>query len=104
MKRVVLLTVLMIFGLTLFSGCASMTGRTTGEYIDDATITTEANAVIVKDPEAQYLKIDVSSTQGNVVLTGYVSSRQAEERLVAKIRQIKNVKSVESRLKVEEKK
>ena len=52
MKKVVLLTVLMVFGLTLFSGCASMTGRTAGEYIDDASITTEANAIIVKDPDA----------------------------------------------------
>jgi osmotically-inducible protein OsmY len=104
MKRVALLTVLVVFGITLFSGCASMTGITAGEYIDDATITTEANAVIVKDADAQYLKIDVASTQGNVVLTGYVNSKQTEERLVDKIRQIKGVKSVKSLLKVEEKK
>jgi osmotically-inducible protein OsmY len=104
MKRVALLMFLLVFGLTLFSGCASTTGRTAGEHIDDATITTEANAAIVKDPDAQYLKIDVASTQGNVVLTGYVRSKEAEERLVSKIRQIKGVKSVKSLLKVEEKK
>ena len=63
MKKAVLLTVLMVFGLALFSGCASMTGRTAGEHIDDSNITTQANAIIVKDPDARYLKIDVSSTR-----------------------------------------
>ena len=101
MKNAVLVTVLIVIGLALFSGCASMTGRTAGEYIDDASITTEANAIIVKDPDAQYLKIDVSSINGNVVLAGFIHDKKAEERIVAKIRQIKGVKSVKSTLKVE---
>ena len=101
MKKVIFMAVLMVFGLALLSGCASITGRTAGEYIDDSNITTEANAVIVKDPDAQYLKIDVSSTNGNVVLAGYIHDKKAEDRIVAKIRQIKGVKSVQSNLKVE---
>jgi hyperosmotically inducible protein len=104
MKKVIFMTVLVVFGLALFSGCASMTGRTAGEHIDDATITTEVNAIIVKDADAQYLKIDVSSLEGNVVLQGFIHDRTAEERIVAKIRQIKGVKSVKSNLKVEAKK
>ena len=104
MKNVIFLTVLVVFGLALFSGCASLTGRTTGEYIDDSSITTEANAIIVQDPDARYLKIDVSSTNGNVVLGGFIHDKKAEERIVAKIRQIKGVISVKSNLKVEERK
>jgi osmotically-inducible protein OsmY len=104
MKKLVLLSVLMVFGLALFSGCASMTGRTAGEHMDDASITTQANSIIVKDPDAKYLKIDVSSTDGNVVLAGFIHDRAAEDRIVAKIREIKGVKSVKSNLKVEEKK
>jgi hyperosmotically inducible protein len=90
--------------LALFSGCASLTGETAGEYIDDSSITTKANAIIVQDPELHYLKVDVTTTQGNVVLTGFVPNKEAEERLVAKIKQIRGVKSVKSLLKVEEKK
>ena len=104
MKKFIFMTVLMVFGLALFSGCASMTGRTTGEYIDDSNITTEVNSIIVKDPDAKYLKIDVSSTDGNVALQGFIHDKKAEDRIVAKIRQIKGVKSVKSNLKVEEKK
>jgi osmotically-inducible protein OsmY len=104
MKKVIFMAVLMVFGLTLFSGCASMTGRTTGEYIDDSSITTEANSIIVKDPDARYWKIDVSSTNGNVVLAGYIHDRKAEDRIVAKIREIKGVKSVKSNLRIEKNK
>jgi osmotically-inducible protein OsmY len=104
MKNVALLTVLLIFGLTLFAGCATMTGKTAGEQVDDSSITTQANALIVKDPDAQYLKIDVDTTQGNVVLAGFVNSKATENRIIGKIREIKGVKSVKSLLKVEEKK
>jgi len=104
MKKVIFMTVLMVFGLALFSGCATMKGETTGEYIDDSTITTQVNAAIVKDPDAHYLKIDVTTTKGDVVLQGFVNSRATEARLVAKIKEIKGVKSVKSLLKVEERK
>ena len=104
MKKVILLTVLMVFGLTLFSGCATMTGRTAGEHIDDASITTEANAIIIKDPDAQFLKIDVTTTDGNVGLSGFIHDRTAEDRIVAQIRQIRGVKSVRSDLKVQKNK
>jgi osmotically-inducible protein OsmY len=104
MKKVILLSVLVVFGLALFSGCATIKGETTGEYIDDSSITTKVNGVIVKDPDAHYFKIDVTTTQGDVVLQGFVNSRETEERLVTKIRQIKGVKSVKSLLNVEEKK
>jgi len=99
MKKFIFMTVLMVFGLALFSGCATTTGRTAGEHVDDASITTRANDIIVQDQDAKYLKIDVTTTEGNVVLQGSIPNKTAEERLVAKIRQIKGVKSVNSQLK-----
>ena len=81
-----------------------MTGETAGENIDDSTIHTKATAIVVKDPDAHYFKIDVTVTQGDVVLTGFVNSRETEDRIVEKIRAIKGVKSVKSLLKQEERK
>jgi len=104
MKKVIFMAMLMVFGLALFSGCASTTGRTAGEHIDDMTITTEVNEIIVKDADAKYLKIDVSSLDGNVTLSGFIHDKKAEDRIVAKTRQIRGVKSVKSNLKVEERK
>jgi osmotically-inducible protein OsmY len=99
MKKVFLLTVLMVFGLALLSGCAHMTGETAGEHIDDSTIHTKATAIVVKDPDAHYFKIDVSVTKGDIV-----NSRATEERIVGNMREIKGVKSVKSLLKLEERK
>ena len=104
MKNVVLVSAFMVFGLALFFGRASMAGETAGEYVDDSTMHTKITEIVVKDPDAHYFKIDVNVTQGDVVLTGFVNSRETEERLVAKIGEIRGVKSVKSLLKVEEKK
>jgi osmotically-inducible protein OsmY len=103
MKKSILMTVLMVFGLSMFSGCATMTGETAGEHIDDSTIYSQASAVVVQDPDAHYLKIEVTVTKGEVVLTGFVNSSTTENRVVSKIKQIKGVKSVKSLLKVEKK-
>jgi osmotically-inducible protein OsmY len=105
MKKVILLMVMAILGLALFSGCATMTGKTAGEIVDDSTINTQSNALIVKDPDAQYLKIDVDVVQGKVALTGFVNSQETHDRIVKKISELKGVKSVDhSRLRIEKKK
>jgi len=103
MKKAILMTVLMVFGLSMFSGCATMTGETAGENIDDSSIYTQASAIVVQDPDAHYLKVEVTVTKGEVVLTGFVNSTTTENRVVSKIRAIKGVKSVKSLLKVEKK-
>ena len=104
MKKVIFSAVLMVVGLALFSGCATLKGESTGEYMDDSTISTKANSIIIKDPDAHFLKIDVTTTKGEVVLQGYVNSKDTEARIVGKIKEIKGVKSVKSLLKLEEKK
>ena len=103
-QKFIFMTLLMVFGLALFSGCATMTGETAGENIDDSTIHSKVSAIVIKDPDARYFKLDYTVTKGEVVLTGFVNSRQTEDRLVAKIREIKGVTSVKSLLNVEEKK
>jgi len=103
MKRAILMTVLMVFGLAMFSGCATMTGETAGEHIDDSSIYPQASAIVVEDPDAKYLKVEVTVTKGEVVLTGFVNSTTTDNRIVSKIKAIKGVKSVKSLLKVEKK-
>lgn len=104
MKKVWFLMIAMLLGITMLSGCVSLTGRTAGEIIDDSSITTAINAEIVKDPELRYLKINVDSTRGNVVLSGFVPNKRAEKRLIELSKGIRGVRSVKSNLKVEEKK
>lgn len=102
MKKVIILsTVLALFILT---SCAPLTGRTAGEHIDDATITSIINAKIIEDPELSYFKINVDTISGNVVLSGFIVNKKAEERLIESIRTIRGVKSVKSHLKIEQRK
>lgn len=101
MRKVVFFTALVILGLALFSGCALIKGETAGKKIDDASITKQANAIIVEDRDAHYLKISVKTTKGDVVLTGFVNSGETMERLISKIREIKDVNSVTNLLKME---
>jgi len=99
MKRVV---VLILLSALVFS-CASVTGRTAGEIVDDSSITTEINYQIVKDPELSYLKINVDTFRGHVTLTGVVPSKEAERRLIKLAEGVRGVKSVKSNLMIGEK-
>jgi hyperosmotically inducible protein len=103
MKRYVVV-ILCVVAVMLTVGCRSLTGKSAGETIDDATITTRVNAIIVEDPSASFLKIDVDTRQGNVMLNGEVPDRATEGRLIEKVRNVKGVKSVKSNLKIVPKK
>lgn len=100
MKSIVLTSLLVFFGFVLFSSYTY--SETVGEYIDDSTITAQVNAMIIKEPNAHYLKIDVTTTDRAVVLQGLIDNRDTEVRLVEKIRKISGVKSVKSLLVVKE--
>jgi osmotically-inducible protein OsmY len=107
MKTITLLSALIISSSAMLTGCATTApqrGETAGEFVDDATTTTQVNALIVKDKDASFFKIDVTTTQGDVVLQGHVNSSETTDRLVTKIQALRGVKSVKSLLKVEEKK
>ncbi|WP_420266196.1 BON domain-containing protein [Candidatus Magnetominusculus dajiuhuensis] len=102
MKSMVLASLLVFLGLAVFTGHASVAGETVGEYIDDSTITTEVHAIILKEPNAHYFKIDVTTTKGDVILQGLIDSRETEARIVAKVRKLRGVTSVKSLLMLKE--
>ena len=95
-KLLVLLMLLALIG----TGCQAITGRTTGETVDDAYIVSAINEKILADPDLKFLQINVDSYQGNVTLSGRVPSTEAENRLVTMAREVKGVKSVTSNLVV----
>ncbi len=94
----------MILGFTILACFVCTTGSRAYEYVDDATITEKVVGIITEDPDAQLLKIDVDTTGGNVVLTGYVNSIETKKRIISRIKMLKGVKSVRSLMKVKERK
>lgn len=56
-------------------GCSSTaTRQSTGEYIDDATITTKVKAKFVKDDTVKALQVNVETFKGVVQLSGFVDN------------------------------
>jgi hyperosmotically inducible protein len=73
---------------------------TTGEYLDDATITTKVKASFAEDKVVKGREISVRTDHGVVDLTGTVSSARESERATAIATNIKSVKAVHNNLKV----
>jgi len=100
-----LLSILTGLSLAAVSGCATTSeqrpGETAGAYLDDAATTTAVKAAILADAEAHLFRIEVTTTQGHVLLEGVVHSREAEGRLVAHIKAMNNVRSVKSLLRLD---
>lgn len=73
---------------------------TIGQRIDDAKIVTVVNADFVKDKELSSMRINVDSTQGNVVLKGTAPNASAKERAETIAKGVNGVVSVDNRLTV----
>ncbi len=103
MRKIVYATLLVGLVLCLSYSCASTTGRTAGAMVDDATIADTIRAKIVQDKELSILKINTDVFNGDVTLLGVVPSKHAEERLLAIAHGVKGVKSVTSKLTIQQK-
>ena len=82
-------------------GCASTaTKEGTGEYVDDAAITTKVKAAIFNEPTLKSAEINVETFKGVVQLSGFVSSAAAETTAVNVARNVGGVKSVKDDMRV----
>ena len=78
-------------------GCAATTTRdSTGQYIDDSTITTKVKAALFNDPSLKSDEISVETFKGRVQLSGFVRSRANIRQALADARDVKGVAAVEN--------
>ena len=89
-------------GLTaLTTGCASTsTKESTGEYIDNSTITTKVKAAFVNDPVVSALDVKVDSFQGVVQLSGFVNTSAEKAQAGRVAASIKGVTDVQNNIVV----
>ena len=101
-KRYRLLSFLVCITLiTAFVGCASTpTKESTGQYVDDSTITTKVKAAIFNDPALKVFQINVETFKGVVQLSGFVDSSQNASKAGEVARGVGGVKSVKNNLVV----
>jgi hyperosmotically inducible protein len=68
---------------------------------DDVTITTRVKTALLNDPQVSALKIDVSTSEGIVTLSGTARNRGEEQKAVELARGVRGVKEVRSNLQVQ---
>lgn len=93
-----LLKLLLCLGLLLYLAACAATPKepSTGEYIDDAVITSKIKAEIFKEPTLKMLQINVETYRGVVQLSGFVDAREnvkKAEEVAAGVAGVKEVKN-----------
>ena len=87
--------------LAVTLGCASTAKQEgTGEYVDDTVITGKVKAAILNEPTLKSAEINVETFKGVVQLSGFVSSKDAENKAVVVARAVAGVKSVKDDMRL----
>ena len=94
-------TALFTVSLLATAGCASTsTKEGTGEYVDDAVVTTKVKAAIFNEPTLKTTEINVETFKGTVQLSGFVSQAADVSKAAEVARSVKGVSSVKNDLRV----
>ena len=75
-------------------------GKTVGETIDDATITTRVKTAMLNDANVGGLRIDVDTFKAVVTLSGRVKSQAEHDQAVALARRVNGVSEVKDALQI----
>jgi hyperosmotically inducible periplasmic protein len=87
----ILLAILMVV-----TGAAMAGERSTGQVIDDTTITTKVKASFVADPQVSALAITVETNNGVVTLSGVVDNEAERQRAIQLAQGMEGVKRVDA--------
>ena len=90
------LTLAVVLLLPLAAGC----GKTVGQTIDDATITTRVKSAMLNDPAVGGTRIDVDTFKGVVTLSGRVKSQAEKDQAIALARRVNGVTEVKDAMQV----
>ncbi len=99
MHRAKVFSAILMVSLLLVS-CQSMTGRSAGRNVDDASLTASVNAALVSDKPSNFTRIDVDTTNGVVALNGTVETPEQRSRAEQLARRVDGVKRVVNNLQV----
>ncbi|MFL6694657.1 MAG: BON domain-containing protein [Ramlibacter sp.] len=90
-----------VFVLSSVAGCASTERHeSTGQYMDDTTLTAKVKTAILKEPDLKSAEINVETFKGRVQLSGFVSSKASIDRAVAVAQGVSGVSSVANDMRV----
>ena len=102
MQRAVLWLVFAVC-LSMVPACASSGtsgGHAASASVDDASITARVKTTLLNDPQVNATKIDISTSNGVVTMTGSVRSQPERERAIQLAWQVSGVKDVKANLTI----
>jgi hyperosmotically inducible protein len=76
-------------------------GKSVGDTIDDATVSTRVKTALLNDPVVGGLRIDVDTFKGVVTLSGRVRTREDEAKAIELARKVGGVADVKSSLLIQ---
>jgi hyperosmotically inducible protein len=103
MSRVLKTFAVLLVIASFAAGCQSMTGKSAGQNVDDASVTAAVKSKLVADQAANLTRVDVDTNNGTVYLNGTVETPEQKVRAEQLAWQAKGVKSVVNNLQVQKK-
>lgn len=86
---------------TAMTACApTATRQSTGEYIDDTTVTTRVKAALLKEPGVKSNAIEVETYRGVVSLSGFVDSPEMANKALSTAKSVSGVRSVKNDMRI----
>jgi len=88
-------------GLMSLTACESLTGKTTIQTIDDATVTASVQGKLTAEKLSNFSRINVDTERGVVTLNGVVRSAEEKSRAEDLARQVPGVSTVNNNLQLQ---
>jgi hyperosmotically inducible periplasmic protein len=95
------LVVMLLFVSIAAAGCGTLTGKTAGENVDDATITASVKSKLVADKASNLTRVNVDTNRGTVYLNGVVDTPEQKANAEQLAWQAHGVRSVVNNLQVQ---
>lgn len=83
------------------SACESTTGKTMGQNVSDASISTAVQTKLTGDRVSNFTRVDVDTERGIVQLSGVVPSSEQKSRAEELTKQVNGVRRVNNNLQVQ---
>ena len=96
-RNAALLLVVTLLAPLMLAAC----GKSVGDTIDEATISTHVKTALLNDPVVGGLRIDVDTFKGVVTLSGRVRTKEEEAKAMGLARKIGGVTDVKSSLQIQ---
>ena len=97
-RRTILALLFALLTPLLLAAC----GKTVGETIDDASITTRVKTALLNDLAVGVQRIDVDTFKGVVTLSGVVDSAEERDKAIEIAKKVEGVRDVKSTLQLKQ--